>query len=130
MTLIDTSAWIEFLRRRGNPDIKHRVAAYMEAGRAAYCGPIELELYVGARENEKPDLRQSLDFSQRLEFTESCWLKAAEIENSLRAAGVTVPRDDILVAAVAIYHDVDIYADDPHFQLMQARGKLDLRIAE
>ncbi len=129
MTLIDTSAWIEFLRRRGNPDIKHRVAAYMEAGRAAYCGPIELELYVGARENEKPDLRQSLDFSQRLEFTESCWLKAGEIENNLRAAGVTVPRDDILVAAVAIHHDVDVYADDPHFQLMQARGGLSLRLA-
>ena len=130
MTLIDTSAWIEFLRRKGNPDIKRRVAAYLEAGRAAYCGPVELELYVGAKEGEKADLRQALDFSRRLDFPQTCWLQAAEIEKTLRAKGVTVPRDDIFVATAAIHHSVEIYADDPHFELMRGKVKLSLKLAQ
>jgi predicted nucleic acid-binding protein len=129
MTLIDTSAWIEFLRRKGNPEITRRVAAYLEAGLAAYCGPVEFELYVGAKEGEKADLRQALEFSTRLEFSESCWRRAAGIEKSLRAKGVTVPRDDIFVATAAIHHNVEIYADDPHFELMQGRGELTIRLA-
>ena len=36
MTLVDTSAGIEFLRRAGGGDVKARVAALLELGRAAY----------------------------------------------------------------------------------------------
>ena len=41
MTLIDTSAWIEFFRKAGRSDVRNRVAAYLDMGEAAYCGPIE-----------------------------------------------------------------------------------------
>ena len=52
MTLIDTSAWIEFLRRSGDPTVKAHVASYPDAGQAATCGPIEFELLSGARPAE------------------------------------------------------------------------------
>ena len=40
MTLIDTSAWIEFFRKDGHRETKTRVATMIELGEAAYCAPV------------------------------------------------------------------------------------------
>lgn len=77
MILIDTSAWIEFLRRSGRPEIKNRVAAYIDLGEAAYCGPVEFELMTGARESEVEAIRTALRFSTMLDFPLACWQEAA-----------------------------------------------------
>jgi len=66
--------------------------------------------------------------STLLDFPKACWRRAAEIEKQLRSKGVTVPRDDIFVAAAALYHDVSIYGCDPHFELMRDKGDIALRI--
>jgi len=129
MTLIDTSAWIEFLRKTGRPEVKNRVAAYIDLGTAAYCGPVEFELITGARDSEIETIRTALRFSTLLDFPHACWQEAARIESQLRKKGVTVPRDDIFVAAAALHHDTPVYAFDPHFLLMKNKGKLPLEIA-
>ena len=129
MTLIDTSAWIEFLRRTGDRDAKARVAAYLELGTAAHCGPIAFELLAGARAPELDDLETALDLSVLLDFPLACWKRAAAMERELRSRGVTVPRDDIFVAAAALHGDVPLYSCDPHFELMRDRGGLALRLA-
>ena len=108
MTLIDTSAWIEFLRRNGRADVKQRVAGWLELNEAAYCGPIEFELLSGARPGEMADIRDAFRFSERLDFPDACWQRAAQIERDLRAKGVTIPRDDIFVAAVSLHHHVSL----------------------
>ena len=126
MILIDTSGWIDFLRRQGDPVTKSRVAAYIELGEAAYCGPIEFELLVGAKPREMADVKAALGFSTRLPFTQTCWRRAAHIEKQLRAEGVTVPRDDIFVATAALHHGVRLFSHDPHFALMRDKGSLPL----
>ena len=128
MTLIDTSAWIEFFRKAGRSDVRNRVAAYLDMGEAAYCGPIEFELLGGARESERSDILQAFRFCTLLEFPTACWQRAAEIERSLRAKGVTVPRDDVFDAAAAIHHGVSLYSTDPHFTLMRDKGKVPLKL--
>lgn len=128
MTLIDTSAWIEFLRRTGRAEIKHRVAAILELGEAGYCGPIEFKLLSGARASEMADIRAAFRFSERLDFSGDCWQRAAQIERDLRTKGVTVPRDDIFVAAAALHHNVSLYSCDPHFTLIRDKGHLPLRL--
>jgi predicted nucleic acid-binding protein len=126
MTLIDTSAWIDFLRKAGDPTVKKQVAAYIDLGDAAYCGPVEFELLVGARPSEIGDIRKGLGFSFLLDFPLSCWHEAAKIEKELRGKGVTVPRDDVFVAAVAVHHGVCLYTADPHFTLMRDKGGIPL----
>lgn len=129
MTLIDTSAWIEFFRKAGRRDIKNRVAAYVELGEAAYCGPVHFELLSGAREAEVQDIRSALAFAVLLDFPLDCWERTARIGKLLRGRGVTVPRDDILVAAAALHHGIALYADDAHFVLMREKGPLPLDLA-
>lgn len=128
MTLIDTSAWIEFLRRAGDPVVKGRVASLIEAEQAAVCGPIEFELLAGARPTETPDIHTAVSFCTVLEFSSACWRHAADLERALRANGITVPRDDILVASAALEHGTPIYCCDAHFELMRDKGgqKLEL----
>lgn len=128
MTLIDTSAWIELLRRSGDAEVKGRVASMVDLGEAAYCGPVQFELLVGAGPNETADIEAALSFSTLLEFHLDCWQRSAELERSLREAGVTVPRDDIFVAAAALTHDVPLYAHDQHFELMRDRGRLGIEL--
>lgn len=129
MTLIDTSAWIEFLRRSGDSVVKGRVASYLEAGEAAVCGPIEFELLSGAMPAESADIFTALSFCRMLEFSQACWRRAADVERELRGNGVTVPRDDVFVATVALEHALPIYCFDAHFDLMRSKGgqNLDMR---
>ena len=129
MTLIDTSAWIEFFRTSGQQEIKSRVAGYIDLDQAAYCGPVEFELMTGARDSEVVAIRTALSFSVLLDFPLACWQEAAKIESRLRKRGVTVPRDDIFVAATALQHNTPVYAMDPHFLLMKDKGQLPLEIA-
>ena len=49
LTLIDTSSWIEALRRSGRAEVRERVARLMSEGRAAWCDLVALELWNGAR---------------------------------------------------------------------------------
>ena len=128
MTLIDTSAWVEFFRRAGDPGVKGRVATYLDAGQAAVCGPIEFELLAGARPSEVADIRTAISFCSVLDFTEACWRRAADVEHTLRERGVTVPRDDIFVASTGLEYRVPIYACDEHFELMRTRGGQELTL--
>lgn len=129
MTLIDTSAWIDFLRRDGDPVTKQRVAAYIEMSEAAYCGPVEFELLRGAKLREMADVQTAMEFSTLLAFPRACWQSAAEIEKRLRAKGITVPRDDVFVGTAALHHSVPLFTRDPHFMLMRDKGGLPLQLA-
>jgi predicted nucleic acid-binding protein len=56
MKLVDSSAWVEFLRRRGDPKVKDIVARLLQSEQAAYTCPIRFELLSGLRPGEEGDL--------------------------------------------------------------------------
>jgi hypothetical protein len=53
MKLVDTSAWVEFLRRQGDAQVKHTIARLLQADQAAYTCPIRFELLSGAKSHEE-----------------------------------------------------------------------------
>ena len=115
MKLVDTSAWIEFLRHRGDPSAKEVVAALLEDGLTAYTCPIRFELLSGVRPEEEADLQQALDFSRHIPFAAEDWRQAALLERLLRAKGLKVPRNDLFVATVAIRAGLPLVCRDAHF---------------
>jgi len=130
MILIDTSAWIELLRKHGDAEVKACVARYLSIEEAAFTCPIRFELLSGAKDAERASVEEALSFGHHVPFTEAHWAKAAEVERSLRARGVTVPRDDVFVAAVAMESRVAILCKDGHFDLMRDRGQLPLKLEQ
>lgn len=119
MKLVDSSAWVEFLRRKGDVKVKHAIARLLEADQAAYSCPIRFELLSGVRPEEESDLEEAFAFSHHIHFDADDWREAARLERQLRAKGLTIPRNDLFVATVGIRTGMPIVCRDAHFSAIQ-----------
>jgi predicted nucleic acid-binding protein len=120
MVLIDTSAWVETLRERGNPDVRKRVHDHMYGGQACWMPMVRLELWNGARgDREKKALREFEQVLPELEVTAEVWDAAYDLARRARAAGLTIPVADLLIVACARHHGVAIETADAHFSELE-----------
>lgn len=118
MTLIDTSAWIEFFRPKGDPRVKALVRDLMAIKQAAYTCPVAFELLSGARKEELDDLRTGLDLASRIALLPEHWDLAGSSNAALKAKGVNLPASDLLIATVAHSEKLPLLAKDAHFQMI------------
>jgi predicted nucleic acid-binding protein len=124
MTMIDTSAWVEFLRDTGS-EVCDRVDALLE-GEVAVCEPVVMELLAGARsEAQLGDLRRLLARCITLPTASGDYEMAAAIFRQCRRGGKT-PRKmmDCLIAAVAIRNEVALLHHDQDFAVIAASSAL------
>ena len=119
MRLIDSSAWVEFLRRKGDSAVKQTVARLLQADRAAFTCPIRFELLGGVKPDEEDDLEQAFTLSHHFPFEQEDWREAATLERQLRAKGLTIPRNDLFVATVAVRLGIPVLCRDAHFDAMR-----------
>lgn len=113
MILVDTSAWVEFLRDTGST-VCARVERALDDD-VAVCDPVRMEVLAGARdERHLGDLRRLLARATTLPTVPAHYEQAAMLYRACRRRGETVRRlVDCLIAAVAIAGDVPIlHADD------------------
>ena len=116
MRLIDTSAWIHALRPDGEPAIRKQVEESLRAGDACWCAMVRLELWTGARgRHEKNVLREMERVLPDIEITSGVWDTACAMARHARESGHTLPASDLLIAACARYHRLQIVHDDRHF---------------
>jgi predicted nucleic acid-binding protein len=119
MTLIDTSAWVEALRRDGNEDVRSRVEGLLKTGHAILCDIVILELWNGARgEYERSKLRQITETLDRVPTTDAVWTMANNLATTCRTQGITVPSTDLLIAATARAHRLELLEADSHFRMI------------
>ncbi len=121
MTLVDTSAWIEALRTDGREEIRTIVARLLGAGQAALCPMVALELWNGAGgEAERAKVRRLVETLHSLAVTPDAWDLANAWARTARERGVTVPATDILIAATAETHHVELAHADRHFEMIRS----------
>lgn len=115
MILVDSSAWVEFLRDTGS-SVCRRVDALLDAD-IATCDPVRMEVLAGARsQTHLADLRAMLARASVLPTETRHYEMAAALYRNARSSGVTVRRlTDCLIAAVAIDHDVVLLHADRDF---------------
>ena len=119
MTLIDTSAWIDQLRRAGDASVRTQVEALLASGDAAWCPLVRLELWNGARgPKERTALTDMEETLPSLAIDAAVWDQAATLASGARKRGVTVPATDLLVASCARRHKVSLLHHDRHFELI------------
>ncbi|MFW5743488.1 MAG: PIN domain-containing protein [Spirochaetota bacterium] len=119
MTLVDTSSWIEQLRSDGDTTVRARVEALLQAGEAAWCSIVRLELWNGARgERERSAVRTMEMAVASLEIGPAVWDEAATLARAARQSGIIVPATDLLVAACSRCHGVPLEHSDRHFELI------------
>jgi predicted nucleic acid-binding protein len=121
MRLIDTSAWIHALRADGDSAVASRVRALLETGEAAWCPMVQLEMWNGARgDHERRVIKEMKDDLIELEMDGPVWTIANAPAQLARRRGKTIPATDILIAACARRHGVELEHADQHFAVLAA----------
>ena len=114
--LIDTCAWIDFLRQPQG-GLGDQVEQLLVSEGAALCGVVQAELMQGAKGRKELD---QLDFLLAnvpcFEITPTDWLSAGRLLAQLRAKGVQVPLSDALIAVCAKRNQAPVLTLDQHFQ--------------
>lgn len=121
MILVDSSAWVEFLRRT-NSSVHLRVrAALAEKVELASTDVVLMEILAGARDDADRDRLRRLLYGRTLLAVDgpSDYEQAAELYRSCRRGGET-PRklSDCLIAAVAIRHKAQLLHADADFDVI------------
>lgn len=114
--LVDSSAWVETLRKGGKEDIRLRVIGLLDRQWAAMTEPVYLELYRGVRgKKEKGNLELLRASCHWLSFNAACWEAANRHSLRCRENGLTVPMADLLIASCALFYGVSVLHCDQHF---------------
>lgn len=126
MILVDTSAWVEFLRDTSSP-ICSRVDALLD-GDIATCDPIRMEVLAGARdESHLNDLRRLLARASVVDLAPGDYEDAAALYRACRRGGETVRKlIDCLIAAIAIRAGIPVLQADSDFVVLARHTPLQL----
>jgi predicted nucleic acid-binding protein len=115
--LVDTSSWIHLLRSDGEPAARERVRSALESGEACWCPLVRLELWNGAGgDREKKVLRDFERVLPELGIDDAVWELAYDLARRARSAGISVPATDLLIAACARRHRVQLEHSDSDFE--------------
>ena len=126
MILVDTSAWIEFLRDTGSPTCE-RVDAVLD-GEFAICDPVRMEVLAGARSaRHLRDLERLMERGVPLHTTAADYDDAAALYRACRQRGETVRKlVDCLIAAVAMRANAAILHQDRDFDVIARHTALEI----
>jgi len=118
MILIDTSAWIEFLRDTGSSTCE--AVDQLLAEDVAICDAVRMEILAGARDDAHLQRLRGLLARATLLMTDTAdYETAAALYRSCRRQGGTVRKlIDCLIAAVAIREHVAVLHRDADFELL------------
>lgn len=118
MILVDTSAWVEFLRDTGSPVCVEvdRLLAYD----IAVCDAVRMEVLAGARDDAHlHSLRSLLARATVLPTDPIDHETAAALHRACRRRGETVRKlIDCLIGAVAARHDTPVLHADADFDTL------------
>jgi predicted nucleic acid-binding protein len=126
LILVDTSAWVEFLRDTGSP-VCTRVDDLLD-GDVATCDPIRMEVLAGARdESHLNGLRRLLARATVIEVVPADYEDAAALYRTCRHRGETVRKlIDCLIGAVAIRARAQVLHADSDFEALARHTPLAL----
>lgn len=124
MILIDTSAWVEYLRDTGSPTCV-RVGELLDE-EIATCDVVRMELLAGARdEPHRRDLRRLIARAARVPTQPGDYDQAAAIYGLCRSRGETVRvLIDCLIGALAIRADLPVLHCDADFDTLARHTSL------
>jgi predicted nucleic acid-binding protein len=114
--LVDTSAWIEFFRKKES-SVSLILREYLKLNQACYTGPIAVELYQGARTSKEVEvIDQLLEIIHYVEITRSHYHHAGQISHKAARSGKIFSVVDLILAVVAHDEQIKLLSLDTHFK--------------
>ena len=123
MIVVDTSAWVEFLRDTDSP-VCNAVDRLLDAD-LAVCDAISMEILAGADDRHLSQLRGLINRTTMLPTTPADYDEAAALYRLCRRRGETVRKlIDCLIAAVTIRAGAELLHADIDFTALQRHTAL------
>ena len=114
--LVDSSAWIEFLRPKGSMRIREHVTSLVLNDQALITAIIKAEVLQGAKsEKEYEDLERRLRAVRYCAFDETLWTGVFRTGFQMRRKGFSTPVTDVMIAVLAQSQDAIVVHADKHF---------------
>ena len=120
MFLIDSSAWIEYLRPNGSPKVKQRVREILRMNAGACCGIVVVEILRGAKsEKDFQSLSDALMSLEQLPIDNAVIVRAARWGYLLGRKGKPIPTTDLVIASSA-YGQARLVHIDGHYEILSS----------
>ena len=114
--IVDTSVVIDYTRS-GDP----AMLAVFQAEDATITGIIRAEVLHGSRDpRHRAQLVAALDAFRQENIPPTLWDQVGDYLASLRGRGISVPFNDVAIAALAIHLGVELWTRDNQFTLIQS----------
>jgi tRNA(fMet)-specific endonuclease VapC len=114
--LVDTSAWIEFFRKKES-SVSLILREYLKLNQTYYTGPIAVELYQGAKTSKEVEvIDQLLETIHYVEITRSHYHHAGQISHKAARSGKIFSIVDLILAVVAHDEQLNLLSLDTHFK--------------
>lgn len=127
MVLVDSCVWIRANQPGGDLMAKVALETLLEEDEAAFCDPVRLEVLGAMRREGRPRFDAFFSLVPYLTMTDAMWDDAVRVGRVLAdQARVTLPWNDVLIAAIALRHQVRVYTLDAHFQTLASHAGLRL----
>ena len=123
--LVDTSAWIEFFKKK--EPLHSTVSGLMDDKRICCTGIVLAELIQGAKSEKEMEVLR--DFRHVFEFLDESvdlWQAAGELSQSLLRKGKSVGLSDCYLAVAAKTNKVKVLTLDKHFETIKGAISISL----
>lgn len=118
--LVDTSVWIEVLKKDGDPKVQEWMRAALLQEKVVITPVIKAEILSGAlNEKQFARLKEELDSLVVLDKESAVWDKTAFLNFTLHRKGINIPLTDILIATWAIIYDCILVHQDKHYEMIK-----------
>ncbi len=114
--LVDTSAWIDFFRRKDSA-VSRKLRQYLEMDQTCYTGPVAVELYQGAKTSAETGIIDHLvQTIPYVEITRAHYHHAGQISHTAVRQGKIFSVVDLVLAVVAHDEQLKLLTLDGHFK--------------
>ena len=127
--LVDTSAWIHYLRSGEGP-LAESLERLLEDNKVLLCGIVLAEVRQGLRPHEEADVLALFETLPYIDSLQEDFHTAGELLARLRRQGITVPVTDGVIAAQALRYGVSVLEHDKHFSTIDGVKRVSWRDEE
>lgn len=118
---VDTSVWIEALHEAGGEVARH-LAQLLEADVVVLPAPVRIEVLLGASRHDLAALSDGFAGVPGLLPAGETWARVEGWVKDALASGQRFGVVDLLIAAMAVEHDVPVWSLDADFSRMEKLG--------
>ena len=124
LVLVDTSAWIPFIRG-GRHDTSDTLDQLLAARHVATNDVVNAELLIGAKDHQGyQEFESDLGAIPHLALDRKVWARVGRLGFALKRQGLSIPVPDLAIAACAMEYGCALLHADRHFELIAKHAPL------